>query len=86
MSKGLKLEELDSGEMYKCRLTGRRTLVLTQAVIVTSGEGDKAKTEEVNKIYGKCSMTLENGEIKYFVNELYDGQLRAMTTEEINKD
>jgi len=72
---GLKIDELKEGTIYKCLLSYKPTLVIFQAGYLQSGEGEDETQEEVIKKLGKIAVVLDNGDVKYFVNELYDGQL-----------
>ena len=74
----MKLEDLQSGKLYKCSLSGLKTLVIKKTEKV---KHEKTKKEtEVEVVSGKFAMNLEDGTCNYFYNELFDGQL-----EELNK-
>ena len=72
---GLKIDELEEGTIYRCLLSKKLTLVIFQEGYLKSGEGENETQEEVIKKLGKIAVVLDNGDVKYFVNELYDGQL-----------
>ncbi len=73
----MKLELLEEGNIYKCKLSGREMLVLESTKTLPS-EKDGGK-DEVSKVkVGKFSVEKPDGSITFVYDELYDGQLEEI--------
>lgn len=79
----MNLDELKEGGIYKCVLSGKRTLIVMQTVgkeIPSEEEGGKPTVEEKQVVAGKVAcVNPDNGDVKYFFNEIYDGQMEEIT-------
>tara|TARA_R110000850_G_scaffold46456_2_gene116898 strand:- start:203 stop:430 length:228 start_codon:yes stop_codon:yes gene_type:complete len=74
----MKLKKLEVGEIYKCKLSDRKVLiVMTEAQNVKDEKGNDVSIPE-QKV-GKMLVQIETGDFKYSLIALHDGQL-----EEIN--
>jgi len=75
----MKIKDLENGKMYTCQLSGKKTLVVMQKgknEIPSEEEGGESTFEETEVVTGKIAcVNPENGDVKYFFNEIYDGQL-----------
>lgn len=78
----MKLDQLKEGEVYTCKLSGAKTLIVKQTgktEIPPKKEGEAPTFEEKEVTTGKIAcVNPENGDIKYFFNEIYDGQLTEL--------
>ena len=72
---GLQVSELKVGEIYGCRLSDRKVLVIeTEAKTVTDADGKESSIPSVKA--GKIAIQHESGDMKYILIELHDGQLK----------
>lgn len=81
----MKLKDLKVGEMYKCRLSGKKVLVCEVEKEVTKVKKVKGKDEFIKQLekakVGKCAVKLDSGDFTYKHDELFDGQLKELETE-----
>ena len=71
----MKLEELEEGKIYKCKLSGRKMLVLKSTkTLPPEGKGKEPTVEEV--WVGKFPLLKKDGTFTFVYDELYDGQLK----------
>lgn len=78
---GLQVSELKIGEIYGCRLSDRKVLIIeTEPKTVTDADGKETSMPAVKA--GKIAIQHESGDMKYILIELHDGQLRKLKTEQ----
>lgn len=81
----MKLDELEVGKIYGCRLTRRIVLVIEQdKEVPTKAKNGKPGTKIVKVKIGKwVNKNPDTLEVTYLYQELFDGQLENA---ELNKD
>lgn len=75
----MKLDELEIGKIYGCRLSGRKVLVIEQDKEVPGKmKNGKPITKTIKVKVGKWVNTIDNGTMTYYYQEIFDGQLEEI--------
>tara|TARA_R110000772_G_scaffold213845_1_gene324402 strand:- start:247 stop:492 length:246 start_codon:yes stop_codon:yes gene_type:complete len=80
----MKVDKLDLGTIYMCKLSGKQMLVIEIEQPADTIQGEKGELIEVNpakKVKGGKYVDEVNGIPTFKLDEIFDGQLKEITEE-----
>lgn len=76
----MKIENLEVGKIYECKLSKVKVLVIEQEKEIQDGvKDDKPVTKIIKVKIGKWYNRKDDDTLTYYYQELFDGQLTKLT-------